>query len=290
MNERQNQSHTHTTRTINDSDFDPVNERPIARLTICTHAKQREGKTQLGLTAPKPLVVISMDPNTKVLVDKYRRENPEAVIHVKDFTRRPLDLIDDINECKRHWNQIKDFIFGCYQNPNYRSMLLDTGTQMWEDVRFAHVGRELPDKSSEDPKATKLSIERIQPRELGPAKQAVRDVMNGCPDHMNLIITHRVKEEWKDNKPTSKFIRDGMPGIEYLAQVECAQWKDPDSGDFYLRLINATGNGAIHGRAGSYNSAGKYITGADELKNDSITFQEVAMTVYPDSELEDWEG
>lgn len=289
---------------VDPGDFEEIPGRIIPRLTICSHAKSKAGKTWLALKAPGDIGVIGMDINCEEICNKYKIMYPEKKIYYKNFSRSPLSQISDTNELKKHWGYVRDAHFRLLSKPNIRTVIWDTGSQMWEDCSLAWLGRPMDDKSAEldaagKPTGKLISTAKTNPRNYGDPQKDFREMVNAIGDK-NLIITHWADDEWIDNPTNPGGIglktgnikrKGGMKGIEYLAQVEIYQFRCEVTGSFVIRMMSSTANSDIRGRKGKVEfvrSQAEYVCGEDELKDGDANFAMIALSVFPSTKLDEW--
>jgi hypothetical protein len=88
----------------------------------------------------------------------------------------------------------------------------------------------------------------------------------------NLIITHKVKDEWVANETTGEKIRNGMSETGYLVQLDLTTWRDEEG--FHILVDKCRASAELRGET------------FDEPMN---TFPYIASMVYEDTDAEDWE-
>lgn len=272
------------------------------RATLCIHGRTKSGKTWLGLSGPGDVGVLSNDPNTKAVAEKYAALHPEKRIQYKGFHRSPLSQIDDINDLKRIWGSQREAYYRMIESKAIRTILWDTHTWQWEDCKLAYVGREKPDLSSEvDPKTgkptgTRFGTQKTLPRDLGDAKREIREMVNAA-EGKNLVLLLHAEDEWKDDPTgkgfkTGRIVGKGMPGVGYLSQCEIELFREEKTGTFVARMLASTANSDIRGRQGALTFSGGrdvWTPSEDELVDDEINFQMIGIKVFPQTEYEDWE-
>ena len=274
------------------------------RMTMLVHGRTKHGKTELALKSPGDAGVISLDSNCKAIAAKYKLANPKKQIFYKEFLRSPLSQIDDINELKKHWQNVRKAYYDMLDIKTVRTVICDTHTQMWEDCKLAYVGKEKPDASSEvdaqgKPTGKQFGTQKTIPRDLGEAKRDMRGMINACEAAgKNLVLLCKADDEWKDDPQgkgfkTGKVRRIGMPGIEYLSQCEVEVFRHETLGTFVARMLSSTANADIRGRQGSMvfvpGKGDIWQPSQDEFIDSDITFGMIAISVYPSTEIEAWE-
>jgi hypothetical protein len=260
-------------------------------MALAVFGEQGSGKTRFGITFPGPIGVIPLDRKSRKTIEKIARELDKTVLLPKDdFIRveNPMKLSMLKADCEKtiivsldakeppkvsgnyccakhyyrwHVNRIKSAAFRLYAHPDIETIMIDTGTQLWEDILFAHYGRS----------------ERIMPRDRGPANQEMIDLLN-CLSGKNLVITHKAKEIWKSDKPTGRYELAGFAHMGYhvnvVAEMVCDENKRPeDEGRFSMNVHLCQDNPDIQG------PKGKRL-----LTDDTITYD--YLTAYINGEME----
>lgn len=267
------------------------------KFAIASFGQQGSGKTRFAATMPSPIGVIPLDRKTRYTLGKTIIENGKQVLIPKtDLVRvaNPMKLSMMADSCKEtkqikttnpapeccarhyyrwHCDIVKETTWRLAAMPDSecKSIVIDSGSQLAEDMLFANYGRDT----------------KIMPRDRGSYNSEMITFLNSL-SQKHLLITHKAKEIWKgegDNaKPTGDYRRKGFGEIGYHVNIEIEHYReqiktDKDSGDhFYIDVVQCQANHALVG------SPGKKL-----LTDDEITFQMLALTVYPDSQPEDWE-
>lgn len=245
-------------------------------LAISVFGEHGCGKTRFAITAPDPIGFVPLDRKARKTVELTAKALHKTVLMpTADFIRveNPLKLAIMEEKAareyyRRHVDAVKEAAFKLYGHPDIRTVVIDTGTQLWEDILFANYGRN----------------QRVMPRDRGPANQEMMDLLNVLSGK-NLIITHKAAEIWRNDKPTGKFRASGFPHIGYSVNaeilLECDEDNEPDedgtyAGYFKLFVHHCQANPMIQNKANPL------------LEDDMITFPGLANYIYPDSDLEDW--
>jgi hypothetical protein len=255
------------------------------RLVICTQAREKKGKTDWALrTCPMPCAVVSTDTGTKEVLDKLMREFPERrgrylltehkVPTVKIQARKA--------EYELEWEQWKNSIIYAIDNPRIRTLVVDTGTEVWEMLRLARFGK----------------IAQVKPHHYSEVNAEMRDLFKAAyyqrPD-LNAIWVHKVKKEYKELKTgdsgwSGKYERAGFGDIGFLADMVIEhdfniQFNDDDqvlSRDFTCRILDSRINPEL---------TGELFTGNEPhvlTDQPMCSFRNVAMLMFPETDAEYW--
>jgi len=193
--------------------FEEVTDSVAYRLVVCTTASEKSGKTTFALTAPTPIAAISTDAGTIEIAKGFRRKGRKIVLN--QF--RPANEIIENEEKKaqaaaeREWERMKASYTQVIEDTRFRSMVVDTATEMWELCRLARFGK----------------LTQVMPHHYGPVNAEFKALINKAYDRedLNVILIHKVKKEYKalgkDGKEvfTGKWERAGFGDLPYIVDV-----------------------------------------------------------------------
>lgn len=175
--------------------------------------------------------------------------------------------------CQRHYyrwhvNRVKHVAYCMLADSRIRTIGIDTFGTFVDDVSMANYG------------ITGV----IDPKEFGFAPREdmvkeIREFMNNM-SQKNLVLTHHQKDVWKDGKPTNKQQVDGkFNKIGHYTSVMAQMVRNDKAGEddptYVMKIHDCQANAEI--------------IGDDLLTDENITFQNLAMCVYPDSDDSNWE-
>lgn len=230
------------------------------KLSIANYGEAGTGKTELIATMPDPIGVIPLDRKTRRTLARAKEKYGKRIFFPEqDFVRhaKPMELAmmkpeEAITYYTRHLNAIKDAIFTFAERKDIQSIAIDSGTQLWEDILFAHFGR----------------AQRIMPRDRGAVNQDMKDILNSLQDK-HLMITHQATEVWKNDKPTGKFEWAGFSKLDYYVNVIVEHTYKAGEFGLTVRLCQDRPD----------------LIGEKILTDEAINFEMLATTIYPDG---DW--
>jgi hypothetical protein len=233
--------------------FTRANSVVKRRLILSIEALEGCGKTRFALTAPGPIGFVNLDEGLEGLIEPFQVQKAIYVATVKlDFTGERSKIIE---AAEKELATVETN----YQTAlkQARTIVIDTGSELWELLRLAAFGK----------------LEKVMPHQYAePNQQMTRLIKLAYDSSANLIITHRLKEQWINDKRTGLFEMAGFKDIPYLVQAHARMWTDVDG--YHLRVNKCRQNASIVGL---------------ELSNDMINFPFLASMVFPDSEQKDWE-
>lgn len=235
--------------------------QPIAkRLIISVAGKERTGKTTFGVSAPGPIAFFPIDPGREGVLEKVIKTKKILLPIDERGNIETFDYRDATSpkDYERLWEKFKKCYTDAFNSKEIRSIVVDTTTEAWELVRIARFGK----------------LTKIQPYHYGPVNAEFRDlVKQAYKTDKNLILIHKVKNEYVDDKRTGNMERAGFGDIGYLVQINLRLNWDKENG-FTMYVEDCRQNMDIAGEV---------------FREPQNTFPYLAMNVYPDSELEDWE-
>lgn len=208
-------------------------DTPVARrLIMSVDGLDKQGKTNFGLTAPGPMAIINTDDGLDGVIQKFNQEKEIMVADYRiDFggarvAKATLEQQQELaNQCDKVW---KNIVRDAHEalDGGARTILCDTGTELWEYLRMARFGK----------------LTQVMPHHYGPVNAEFREfirmanrytVAEGHPHDVNLILQHKLKEEYKNGSDgkgvrTGQYERAGMKDIGFLVQVAVVAWREDD--------------------------------------------------------------
>ena len=279
--------------------FVPLSPNGQEKFSVASFGVCGTGKSRFAGTFPSPIGAVLLDRKSRYSISKAADEfgktilvpdvelirvgNPMKVAMLPDYCNKFLDLPFGAPEpscCAMHFyrwhvNRVKEAAFRFAEMPDSqcRSIVIDTGSQLAEDMLYANYGRTL----------------KIMPRDRGAYNQEMRNFLNSISSK-HFLLTHQAKEIWKgegDNaKPSGEFRRKGWTDLGYNVNVEIEHYRASKrdavdgivEGEFLVDVTMSQTNPSLHGEAG-----------ARLLFGEAITFQNLALKVVEGSQAEDWE-
>lgn len=237
------------------------------RLVVCTEALEKKGKTHFGLTMPGPIALFDMDRGLEGVVDKFVDEKD---IFVVDYRGMIQKFSDTKLLYETRWKKFNVDYENVLKEPlsKVRSVLLDTGTELWEYARLGVLGK----------------LTQVPPLFYPEVNQQFRKIVDLALDHdKNVLITHKMKKEYTkrgdDDKGswTGKYERAGFGEMGNLAQVILRHGRHRSAedgvGDFYVDVLECRQNPDIVG---------------ERYEGELCSFPMLAAMVFPDTTPEDW--
>lgn len=228
---------------------------PDDKPCITVHGLDNSGKTRLAISAPDPIGVLALDKNSKRTVEKEAELLNKVVIvnstpFLSDKEAIKLALVEDPNEVKKAYTEVYkrtlDSGMRLADHNDIRTVVIDTGSQLFDYVLFAHFGRRT----------------QIPPTSRAAANQDMIDFMNALRSK-NVVIIHRSKEIWKSTgatdkqgnpikEPSGKFELEGFKNVGYFctAAFELINKKTAKTLEekFRVKVITCKTNSMLEGQ------------------------------------------
>ena len=233
--------------------FSPAAVATKRRLIMSLDALEGAGKTRFTLTAPGPIAFINLDEGLEGVIEPFQLQKKIYLCQIKPEFEGGRDQI--IKAAERELAKFE----AAYQVAlkQARTLVVDTGTELWELMRLAAFGK----------------LAQVLPHQYAEVNQAMTRLLKLAYDSdCNLLITHRLKPEWINDKRTGQFEFSGYKDIPFLVQAHARLWTDGDG--FHLRVGKCRQNAGVVGL---------------ELVNELINFSMLASFVFPDSSPDDWQ-
>lgn len=254
------------------------------RLILLASAPQKSGKTHFGLTAPAKkkgkrsgLGVFNFDIGLEGVVQKFQHDKE---IHVcdcrldipragaKGWSQKEMEATAD--SANRIWEKFLDRYQ--YALEHFRSIVIDTGTELWELHRLARFGK----------------LEQVKPHHYGPVNAEHRELFRMAYDtDVNLIYIQKMKDEYANDQRTGRLKSAGFSDAPYQSQanVRLGRIRDEDSG---VVLFSATIDASSPENPWGGCRLNPEVEGLVFTQPD-CSFSDVAQAILTDSNAKDWE-
>jgi len=190
--------------------FEKAKKSEARRLIMNVEGTEKTGKTTFALSAPSPIALFNLDVGTEGVVDQYLKEKSIwiSTTNYRDTT--------DPNEWVKMWEKMKAAWYAALgaDLKDCRTLIMDTGTEMWELARLARFGK----------------LTQVLPHHYGPVNAEFRDLIRKSYDcDKNLILIHKQKDEYINDKATGRMKRAGFGDVGHLVQMNVvASWSKDD--------------------------------------------------------------
>lgn len=239
------------------------------RMIVSVEGTEKSGKNHFSFTAPGPIYVHDFDFGDEGVIQKFQPKGafyrPGLQIYKANYKLKiaPGTAIQlSADTARPVWEKF----VGNYQEglAKGRTTVIDTGTEAYEVLRMAEFGK----------------LTQVLPHHYGPVNQAMKDLWRSAYDtDSNLIVLHRMKEEWENKvvggkeigNKTGRWEMAGYKGTYFEAQICCRAYKE--DGQFKLLIFDCRQNPDLEGMV---------------LEGDMLSFPMLGQLVFPDSTEGDW--
>lgn len=261
-------------------------QRPISPgMVITIDGHKFSGKTRFGLTGPDPVALQSLDEGEDGIVQGLQADGHRIAVarypYVWDPSLKSKGDFDKQGEHLRNtvWARFEADFYHALKG-GFRTIVWDTGTEVWGLLRLAHFGKlsQVPEQAYGVVNAEFLSM-------LKAARQA----------QVVFIITHHLKEEREryvemtpqgpreKSKTTGRYVRDGMSRIGGQVDVELLSRYIPPKKNKQGTVIE---EGRFEIEVGAKSRLNKDAVGMVFTNAD---FPEVASLLHPAVDVSAWE-
>jgi len=227
-----------------------VDTKITKRMIVNVVGKEKQGKTNFGLTAPGPIVLFDLDYGLEGVVHKFAGQ--KAIYH-SEYRISEIAAGQFVSQIER----FKKEFAATLKEKEVRTVLIDTGTELWELLRMARFGK----------------LTQVMPQHYGPVNAELRGMIRDVySSDKNLVILHKMTEVYRNNQPTGEYAMAGFKDIPYNVQVNVLCWRDTE-GVFHATINDCRQNSDLAGM---------------DLTGEMVNFPSLATLVFPGTEEEDW--
>lgn len=205
--------------------FAPMKKRAVKRLIASIQGPVKSGKTTLALTGPPPIGYISLEiggsegPGDKYVDDPNVRM---AEIRMADPAYPENANEKQVQEAiQQAAFEAQNLFYEAYYESinNFRTTIVDTGSDLWELIRMANFGR----------------LEKIQQLSYTVLNRQFDKLLDDAfSSNSNVIFIHHLKEKWEQyeengkmkGRPSGVFEMVGYSGIKKKVQVVLETWRE----------------------------------------------------------------
>lgn len=225
------------------------------RIIMSISGLEKQGKTHFSLTAPGPIAFFSTDIGEEGVVGKFTKDKEIFIMNI--------DKIDDdsANQAPAEFSRFKAAYLAILRGKEVRTIIIDTATEIWELLRMARFGR----------------LTQVMPYMYGPVNAEYRALIREAYNwDKNLILIHKMKAQYINDKKTGEFERSGFSDTGFLVQVntQIYRYSPADGGEFVLWIKDCRQNPDLAG---------------EEMEGPMANFQMLASSILPDVDIKEWE-
>ena len=204
----------------------------------------KEGKTDLALSGPPPVMYIDIDVGGTGVVEKFKASGKEVYIYKMRFSK---DM--DQTLAVTQWDELRDVLISAWGLPS-GTVAIDTFTEAYDLCRLARLGK----------------LEQVPPLKYVEVNKEIRELVRlAYESKMNTVFVHKMKAEWIGGQKTANFELMGWGDIEYNTQLNLRPFtvvEKPDGKDgdpvvhFWVTVRNSRMNAKMTGKKYECGKAG----------------------------------
>lgn len=242
--------------------FKEYDETARRRLLISIEGLHGCGKTNFALSAPGPIAVHNFDDGLEGVIEKFLDKKKIYPFHYRVPQSIALPGSPAGNSIASLAGKVwEEFVLHIRESiKTMRTVVVDTSSECWELARLARLGK----------------LTQVLPHQYTAVNAEFRELLRLAYRHdCNLILLHKVKKEYVNDKPTGNYERSGFGDTDFIVQVTLRAFKDPKAeglDKFHLKITKCRQNPLLENV---------------ELIGEDCTFQKVAALVTG-TEEEEW--
>ena len=227
------------------------------RLIVAISAHDQKGKTNFGLTAPSPSIIISSDIGTEGVVDKFKAAGKEIYEHNWTLPRKQKDA-------ENAWKKVEDVLEAAYTDSYLRSIVIDTESELWQLLRLYKLGK----------------LEKVPSYKYGEVNAIAGRIFKKAYVHKkNLILLRKLKPIYIGKERTNNYEPSGYEDVKHIAQVTALagrnkRTKTDTNPDFNLTITKCRHKPELEGEV---------------YEGHEVSFPWLATEVLPNTDMSDWE-
>lgn len=259
--------------------FKPVSiQTDPPRLAVSADGRDKRGKTYWSImTTPEPVAVVSNDTGTDAVIQLALKKGRKikGKLEVNFETPDPKVIAAKNVEKAQHeewikaWTHYKEGIYRIRDDRSIRTLVVDTETGIYDLAQLAVFGK-LRSNARKDLWA-ELNAEY---------NKLFWDLYKGRPD-LNIILIHKAKKQYVDDKATGKFERAGHKDTGFHVDLSLTFNWDGVMSDFYTEIDREQPLRYMENRD---QLIGKRWYAGDETNPSHFGY--LALTVFPETEIE----
>lgn len=227
----------------------------LPRLILSIQGLPKRGKTRFALTAPGPIALLNFDDGLEGVVESFTAAGKEIMVADHRFASGASDW------APRWARFLKDF-HGALASPDVRTVVVDSGTAVWELLRLAMLGK----------------LTQIMPVKYAHVNSVMEGLFRECfPAGKNVIWTHQETEEYANDKATGNMKLEGFKRAAYLTQANLRAKRDPKAkglDSLSIEVLDSRHNVELAG---------------EDFPAGLANFATIASMIRPDVPAEAWE-
>lgn len=234
-------------------------------ILLSVEGLQKCGKTEFGLSMPDPVFVLNLNFGLDGVIQKKVKQGRRYFVldipipFTKDLPGTGVTILS--TAAAEQWRKSVLVLQEAIKDPDVRSIFIDTGSELWELLRLARLGK-------------LTQVLPIQYTAVNAEFRQLLQLLLSCGK--NVVLSHKVKPEYVNDQKTNRYERAGFGDIGFDVQADLRADRDLKAeGDdqFTLTFGDCRANKDLKGRV---------------LKGKDCNFLKVVSLIYPDTTEKDW--
>ena len=212
--------------TLQAAGFQELTGESQPNLMLCSAGHEKRGKTHWAFTMPSPIAVIASDTGTREVAAKWKRHGKKILYYEFEVQRKSPDAAAHA----KLWDDVEAAIRTVIRDTSIRGLLVDTGTEIWEQLRLARFGK----------------LTQVMPHHYGPVNAEFRELLKAVQRRpgLNSVWIHKVKKEYKTNREgkdswSGKYERAGFTDFPFVADVIVEHYFEDTEREFGTRVVDS---------------------------------------------------
>lgn len=242
-------------RSLRDTSFTEAADTVKQRLIVAIDGETGSGKNRLAFSFPDPIAFLSFDPNYAKTLNEARKTRKRILrasysLPVIKPDGRNAEVVAGV--AGELWDKVAVDFMGAIRDSKVQTIIVDTATELFELIKLAIYGKTV----------------QVMQRDLGHAYASYRQFIREAESSdKNLVLIHKMKDEYKQDKSTGNRIRAGYKDTAYSVTTEVLMEKDPSEpfpDRYHAKIIkchlrpeiewDGNGNGELTGELISFES------------------------------------
>lgn len=187
----------------------------VSRIVIGIDGLEGSGKDHLALSGPGDIAIISLDEGLEGVVEKFLESplGPKRILVAKHAMPvfQGMSQQESSSLATKIWKEIRSDYKDALETKGVRTIICDTGTEMWEICRMSWFGK----------------LDQVMPHHYAKPNREWADLVRmGLVHDKNVCWLHKLKPEYVNDKNTGKYKRSGQSDMGFLVQAVVRTSKD----------------------------------------------------------------
>ena len=210
----------------------------IKRGIVSITATDKEGKTDLALSGPAPVLYVDFDVGGTGIIEKFKAAGKDILVYRLRFIKEGIEQ----KLWEAQWEGFRE-VFVTALGLGKGTVIVDTASEMYELCRLARLGR----------------LEQVPPLKYQEVNKEMRELLRlAYESEMNVVLVHKMKPEWLNGQKTSKFELMGWGDTEYNTELNLRPFTEVENDKlhFKVRVRNCRLNAKMTGKVYDCGKAG----------------------------------